>query len=1177
MSKPAVLVEPILVGRAKELEELQTYLNSAVEGNGKTVFVSGEAGSGKTRLAREFLKAALRRGVAVMAGWCLSDAQVPYFPFMEAFNNYYTALGEGETRLLQPQAELEIGTPAQVGIENGELEITSWLGGPKPTEKPGKPQAISPQAWKDQVFVAVSKTLHTIAGQSPLVLFIEDLQWADSASLALLHYVSRAIHDSERVLVLATYRSEELTADAEGHPHPLMETMRLMDREELLKEVKLSSLDQLEVSKMAENMIGGKLQQELAGKLTAESRGNPLFVVESLRMLQEHKGLVQKNGEWRLAINELGIPSRIKDIILRRLSRLENAQRRVLDAASVIGEEFDVDLLSTVLGYDCLDVLETLNLIARSTSIVLDAGDCYRFDHSRSREVLYDELSSSLRKGYHNRIAEKLERIKSTTLPLSDLAYHYAQAGNKDKAVKFSLAAGKDELAKWSNMQAIQHFHYVLQNVPEGYAEEKGTALEGLGDAYTANCMYGEAIKTFDELAASETGAVRLRAFRKAMDAAYFKGDKPDLLLEYAKKAEELAAYDRLEMARILDDRGRAFGYVGRGDPGMDLADYDAALQVFEEENSVADVAEALWRSGSVCIYFQDLWEKGLGKLLRSAAIFRELGDVRREITVTLYTGLSLSGIGLLTEARREYLKVLKTGEKLGAFDELASASSFLSMSYEREGELAESVSQTLKAFEYSKKTDRIGSGSAHLFALVRLYSKLGELKKADECFEKMSKLPPEVLSQVLLAPIIIQSRGVYFAAKDRWQESNQVFEILLQNIPTYHIMPGREITLRRDYAWALEKQGRMEEARVQGYMAQKLLEQAEERFAHANVQFGLMVPRRIQVGEEFDMRLDLVNVGRKPCTVGKVAGVVPPEFTVVSLPSSCSRRDDDLEIKEKNIDPFQVKTFTLNLNTSKIGSYDLNPVVSYVDDLGNVKTFKLDPITIIVESAKPAYKVLPGRVTTGTEGLDRLLLGGIPEGYAVALTAPSLEERQKITENYVNAGAKEGQTTFCLTTEPKYAKSLAEEKPSSVYLFVCNPRSDLIAKDLLNVYPIKGIDSLNEIDIALAKAFRRINASNVTPRRACIEIVSDVLLQHHAVITRKWLSGLIQDLKSKGFTILGVIDPLISPEEVPAISGLFDGEIRLAEKETANGRSQTLRILRLQGQNYLKDEMIIA
>lgn len=306
------------------------------------------------------------------------------------------------------------------------------------------------------------------------------------------------------------------------------------------------------------------MQQDLARKLVVESEGNPLFVVESLRMLHEHKGIIQEENEWCLASDELGIPSKIKDIIVQRLSCLNFAQRQILDVASVIGEEFDVGLLSAVIGQDSLDVLEMLNVIAHSTALVRVDENRYRFDHSRSREILYEALAPPLKRGYHGRIAEKLENAKNPVLPFSDLAYHYARAGNNEKAVKYALAAAKDELKRWSNAQAIEHFQYSLQNIPKGHSEERRIALEGLGDAYAANYMYAEAIKMYDELAASETGLVRLHALRKAMDAAFLKGDKPDLLLEYAKKAEELAKYNRLEMARVLDNRGRAFAWAGR-------------------------------------------------------------------------------------------------------------------------------------------------------------------------------------------------------------------------------------------------------------------------------------------------------------------------------------------------------------------------------------------------------------------------------------------------------------------------------------------------------------------------------------------------------------------------------------------------------------------------------------
>jgi hypothetical protein len=121
-------------------------------------------------------------------------------------------------------------------------------------------------------------------------------------------------------------------------------------------------------------------------------------------------------------------------------------------------------------------------------------------------------------------------------------------------------------------------------------------------------------------------------------------------------------------------------------------------------------------------------------------------------------------------------------------------------------------------------------------------------------------------------------------------------------------------------------------------------------------------------------------------------------------------------------------------------------------------------------------------------------------------------------------------------------------------------------------------LNVLTNIDITLTKLFRTLDPSQVFPRRACIDLISDVLLRHHAVITREWLSSLILNLKSKGFTTLAVIDPRMHPpEEAQAVLGLFDGEIRIAERESAKGMEKTLKILKLYIQRYLENELTLA
>jgi KaiC/GvpD/RAD55 family RecA-like ATPase len=259
----------------------------------------------------------------------------------------------------------------------------------------------------------------------------------------------------------------------------------------------------------------------------------------------------------------------------------------------------------------------------------------------------------------------------------------------------------------------------------------------------------------------------------------------------------------------------------------------------------------------------------------------------------------------------------------------------------------------------------------------------------------------------------------------------------------------------------------------------------------------------------------------------------------------------------------------------SKPGVFKLAPKTVYVTDLGETKEVFTRPFAFNIQP-KIAEPQVAGKVATGIAQIDSLLLGGIPERYAVVLTAPSLDERQKIIDHFVETGAKNGEVIFYITDRSDRGKTLAQEFPANMSLFICSPRADSKA-DLPNVFRLKGVENLTEIDIALAKASRQLGTSTTSSRRACFEIVSDVLLQHHAIVTRKWLGGLIQDLKLNGFTILAVVDPSMHPsEELQAVLGVFDGEIRVIEKETPEGTKQTLKIKRLVNQKYSDKEIVL-
>lgn len=221
---------------------------------------------------------------------------------------------------------------------------------------------------------------------------------------------------------------------------------------------------------------------------------------------------------------------------------------------------------------------------------------------------------------------------------------------------------------------------------------------------------------------------------------------------------------------------------------------------------------------------------------------------------------------------------------------------------------------------------------------------------------------------------------------------------------------------------------------------------------------------------------------------------------------------------------------------------------------------------------------VLSNRISTGYVDLDGLLLGGLPKNYAVLLTSPPCDERDLLVERFLGEGLKESQIIFFATSKATGLQDLAEKYQSNFYLFVCNPQADTMIGSLSNVFKLNGVENLTNINIALASAFRRLNDSSPeTPRRICLEIISDILLQHHAVQARRWLSALIPELRSEGFTVLAVMDPeMHSPQEARAILDLFDGEINIYEKDSINGPKRYLRIKKMHNQRYSEKELLM-
>lgn len=208
---------------------------------------------------------------------------------------------------------------------------------------------------------------------------------------------------------------------------------------------------------------------------------------------------------------------------------------------------------------------------------------------------------------------------------------------------------------------------------------------------------------------------------------------------------------------------------------------------------------------------------------------------------------------------------------------------------------------------------------------------------------------------------------------------------------------------------------------------------------------------------------------------------------------------------------------------------------------------------------------------------LESLLPGGFPQNYAIMLSSSPYEERDLIVESFLEGGLRKGQVTFHVTMKESRVEALAQDQ-HNFYLFICNPQTDEIVKSRSNVFRLKGIDNLNDIYIALESTLGKLDTLPINQKRICIEVISDILLRHHAAITRKWLGSLIPRLKSKGFTILAAVDPKMHPaEEVSAVLDIFDCQTSIYEKETSKGPQRFLRIDRMPNQRVPGKEILLG
>jgi DNA-binding CsgD family transcriptional regulator/tetratricopeptide (TPR) repeat protein len=494
---------PRFVGRGEELLWLQERLEEVRRGRGGVVFLAGEAGVGKSRLLAELTVRLRQSEVRVLDGKCsLFEAALPYAPFIEAFRGFlYARTPEKIAILLGPYA------PEVMKLLP---ELVQLL----PAIRPNPP--LAPAEERSRLFESLYQVLGKIAAEAPLVLALEDIHWADPASLEFLHFLTRRLrHD--QWLILATYRPEELV-----HSNGLVEIRQELSRERLVQELPLKPLGLAETGELLSEVLGlndAPVSNAVLARIFQYGEGNPFFTEEVLREIVEAADtpVVQLDPT---ALSHVIIPATIQETIVVRLNHLPPEARGVLAAAAVLGTTFDLETLQEVSGLAgeafTRPFMNLMSLqMVRTDRVPLR----YSFRHHLIREVVVQNLAPDLQRTLHRRVGELLERRTSSTAP-QVLAYHFRQAGDRERTLRYAQAAASDASAMYAYAEAARYFAVALDALPTLPTTTRLALVENLGDALYHAGQLDQALAAFTTmLQGAQTLGLRremARAYRKA-------------------------------------------------------------------------------------------------------------------------------------------------------------------------------------------------------------------------------------------------------------------------------------------------------------------------------------------------------------------------------------------------------------------------------------------------------------------------------------------------------------------------------------------------------------------------------------------------------------------------------------------------------------------------------------
>ena len=710
------------VGRGAELAVLEALIPLAEAEGRRVALVSGEPGSGKTRLVHELAQKAAAQGALVLYGRSDAVVNAPYQPFVEALESLVRVLDADVLR-------------SCIGTGGGELtrllpDLATRLG---PFPSPAEADADTA---RHRAHAAVTEFLVGVSRRRPILLVVDDAHWADASSLHLFRQLARA--GDARMVLLVTFRDHDDEERGE-----LGDTLADVSRLEGLTRLRLQPLASDDVEEFVLRSSGAEQQVDVSdaaralGELT---EGNPFLLCELWRTLVQSGTIEISSGRVRLArpVAELSTPESVRELVHFRLSRLAASTTMLLEIAAVIGAEFDIEVLRTAAALEEKVFVSALEEAVRSGTIdeVPGPGLAHRFVHELVRRALVDRLTAVRRAEVHLRVGEALERAHaaSPARVVAELAHHFALAapvGGAERAVRYSLAAAEAAKASLAFEDAAARIATALELGVDDDEErarlelERGAAHHRAGQTAEALAAYGAAAALARARGDVDTLVEAALGHEEAASQLMVTGEDSVALLREAITV--VGEGDAAPHARLLSALSRALVFVGEDEDAGALRLEATAMagRVGDPATLAAVLIQEEIRNVHVPL------EDALERLTRARDLALELGDLHVLLEAMWRRISTLVGLGELHAARRELTEFRRAAEQGQEPVKLQTAALFGSALALCDGKLdaAEALAEEAEEWTRLMRFPISGEYGVQLFGIRREQGRLAELQ----------------------------------------------------------------------------------------------------------------------------------------------------------------------------------------------------------------------------------------------------------------------------------------------------------------------------------------------------------------------------------------------------------------------------------------------------------------